>query len=244
MGWFKSNLGSIVGGFAGGILGGPAGASAGASLGGAVDEERAQQSAYKQQKSDALANWNLQNQYNSPVEQMKRLREAGLNPMLVYGSGNVTGNSSGSIDTPVVPVTGGKIGKAFSNVAGKLALAQQGQDLEATRLLNTGHELDNKYKELRLQLLQKKLDNVGINTNNGNSFNSTYQQLREEKMRIAIAQALKNLNKREHRSITDLNTWTDFGNSIGESIAQGHIYLLEHSTPTYNEKEFWDEIFR
>lgn len=42
-----------------------------------------------------LKMWNLQNEYNSPTQQMARLRSAGLNPNLVYGSG-VTGNSSGS----------------------------------------------------------------------------------------------------------------------------------------------------
>lgn len=42
-----------------------------------------------------LQMWNLQNEYNSPTQQMARLRSAGLNPNLVYGSG-VTGNSSGS----------------------------------------------------------------------------------------------------------------------------------------------------
>ena len=39
--------------------------------------------------------WNMQNQYNSPTAQMSRLRQAGLNPNLVHGSG-VTGNSAGS----------------------------------------------------------------------------------------------------------------------------------------------------
>lgn len=34
-----------------------------------------------------LEMWNRANVYNSPVEQMKRLKEAGLNPNLVYGSG-------------------------------------------------------------------------------------------------------------------------------------------------------------
>ena len=42
-----------------------------------------------------LQMWNLQNEYNSPTQQMARLRSAGLNPNLVYGSG-VTGNSTGS----------------------------------------------------------------------------------------------------------------------------------------------------
>ena len=43
-----------------------------------------------------LQMWNLQNEYNSPTQQMARLRTAGLNPNLVYGNG-VTGNSSGSV---------------------------------------------------------------------------------------------------------------------------------------------------
>lgn len=37
----------------------------------------------------------MQNAYNSPASQMQRLQAAGLNPMLVYSSGNVVGNQSG-----------------------------------------------------------------------------------------------------------------------------------------------------
>lgn len=37
--------------------------------------------------------WNLMNQYNSPQEQMRRWKEAGLNPNLMYGQGN-SGNAS------------------------------------------------------------------------------------------------------------------------------------------------------
>lgn len=40
--------------------------------------------------------WNMQNQYNAPYAQMQRLVQAGLNPNMVYGSGSVTGNQSGS----------------------------------------------------------------------------------------------------------------------------------------------------
>ena len=42
-----------------------------------------------------LQMWNLQNEYNSPTQQMARLRTAGLNPNLVYGSGAV-GNTTGN----------------------------------------------------------------------------------------------------------------------------------------------------
>jgi ribosomal protein S20 len=40
-----------------------------------------------------LEMWNLQNEYNSPLNQRKRYEEAGLNPNLMYGQGT-TGNAS------------------------------------------------------------------------------------------------------------------------------------------------------
>lgn len=42
---------------------------------------------YARQRTDALADWNMQNDYNSPAAQMQRLKAAGLNPNLVYGNG-------------------------------------------------------------------------------------------------------------------------------------------------------------
>lgn len=44
----------------------------------------------------ALQAWNMMNDYNNPIKQMERLKAAGLNPLLVYGSGSVTGNTTGS----------------------------------------------------------------------------------------------------------------------------------------------------
>lgn len=41
-----------------------------------------------------LEQWYRENAYNAPDEQMRRLRNAGLNPNLVYGTGTVTGNTT------------------------------------------------------------------------------------------------------------------------------------------------------
>ena len=41
-----------------------------------------------------LEMWNKANEYNSPAAQMQRLKDANLNPNLVYGSGSVAGNTS------------------------------------------------------------------------------------------------------------------------------------------------------
>ncbi|AXH77363.1 MAG: DNA pilot protein [Microviridae sp.] len=43
---------------------------------------------YDRQRADALADYNKNNQYNSPKEQMARFKEAGLNPHLIYGQTN------------------------------------------------------------------------------------------------------------------------------------------------------------
>lgn len=43
---------------------------------------------YAQQRQDALADWNMNNLYNSPAEQMKRYKAAGLNPNLIYNQSN------------------------------------------------------------------------------------------------------------------------------------------------------------
>lgn len=40
-----------------------------------------------QNRAWALEDWNRTSMYNSPAQQMQRLREAGLNPNLVYGNG-------------------------------------------------------------------------------------------------------------------------------------------------------------
>lgn len=54
------------------------------------------------QQQYAVENWNRENNYNKPEEQMKRLKAAGLNPDLVYGNG-ASGLQSGPIAAPTAP---------------------------------------------------------------------------------------------------------------------------------------------
>lgn len=53
------------------------------------------------QRSESLSDFALQNSYNHPSSQMARLREAGLNPNLVYGEGAVANNAGGVRPAPV-----------------------------------------------------------------------------------------------------------------------------------------------
>lgn len=49
-----------------------------------------QEHMYNRQREDSLADWNMQNEYNSPKAQMQRLQDANLNPDLIYGGGGFT----------------------------------------------------------------------------------------------------------------------------------------------------------
>jgi len=44
-----------------------------------------------------LEMWNRGNEYNTPQAQMQRLKKAGLNPNMIYGSGKSTGNTSSQL---------------------------------------------------------------------------------------------------------------------------------------------------
>lgn len=56
--------------------------------------ERFSREMYDKQRGHAVSDWHMQNAYNSPEAQMQRLKEANLNPNLVYGSGSVAQEAS------------------------------------------------------------------------------------------------------------------------------------------------------
>lgn len=103
---------------------------------------------YGKQRNDALADWNMQNEYNSPAAQMLRLREAGLNPNLVYGNGgsvmqSAVMRSSDMTKEQPIPMTGTRLGEAMRNSYDiQLANAQlTNQQLTAE---NLRQDLENK----------------------------------------------------------------------------------------------------
>ena len=55
----------------------------------------------KYQNDRNLQLWNMQNEYNAPKQQMARLKEAGLNPNLVYGNGSAVNVANSPAPTQV-----------------------------------------------------------------------------------------------------------------------------------------------
>lgn len=96
---------------------------------------------YDVQRKDALADWQMQNEYNSPGQQMARLKSAGLNANLVYGSGTVANNATAprNSDYPQPEVTpirfdAGAIASQYYDT--KLRQAQTDNVEAATRVAN------------------------------------------------------------------------------------------------------------
>lgn len=87
---------------------------------------------YERQKEDNIAFWNMQNEYNSPKETMKRLVEAGINPRAQNGTSYA---NSGGINSPNAPMAAAYDYKsplsAFSNLVGLAKQIQEVKILEA-----------------------------------------------------------------------------------------------------------------
>ena len=115
---------------------------------------------YGKQREDALADWARTNEYNSPLQQMARLKEAGLSPHLIYGGGaNSISSPVRSTDVkswnPTAPqIDGGQIVSQYFGVQ------QQQNALEIQKQQIAGLKLDNEYKD---QTLPDRVQTPAIN---------------------------------------------------------------------------------
>lgn len=129
--------------------------------------------------------WNMQNEYNLPSSQMQRLKDAGLNPQLVYGNGSVVGNSSSAPSVPsVIPnqaFTGHKnelapLGDAFGQMAysiSQLETLRSQQDLYRVNAEKSASEKVNQDIKNEIlgnnavaegQMSQARLENIKADT--------------------------------------------------------------------------------
>lgn len=114
------------------------------------------------QQQYAVENWNRENNYNKPEEQMKRLKAAGLNPDLVYGNG-ASGLQSGPIAAPTAPAApmAQTIPMANPIMEGaQAALAiNQAKKADAEGI---GQNIENEYA---LKTLNDRIDQIAIDNN-------------------------------------------------------------------------------
>lgn len=144
-----------------------AGANVATSVGGAMRSLKKNKELAQYQSELAMNNWLTQQAYNTPEAQMARLREAGLNPHLMYGNGNFVNSANQAPETPdVAPVdfvdAGSRIGQSISQGVNSVIQA---------RMINT----DIKYKNVEIT---KMLDDLITSEQN------RLVQLRELKLKV------------------------------------------------------------
>lgn len=97
----------------------------------------------RQQQADQqnIKFWQMQNAYNTPAQQMARLKKAGLNPALIYGSGSTNTGIAGSV-APSKPAPY-NIKNPVPDMLQTMLINEQYKGLQ---LDNEGKQIDNDYR--------------------------------------------------------------------------------------------------
>jgi len=163
-------------------------------------------------------NWQLQNEYNHPKQQMQRLKEAGLNPNLVYGNGAVA--------------TGGQI----SSASGRSPQGQAPQfdlggivsgylDAEAKKV-----QIDNANEVNKNLKTERALKEAQINKTNQDVINNVWDLSRRQGLAPYQLIALKTSIDQQLANIQNTNTRTDLTTSqIGQTKAQTRAIIDQNA---------------
>lgn len=71
----------------------------------AVRAREWQEYMYNKSMKDMRTNWQLEQAYNTPMAQLRRIEQAGMNPLLLYGQGGVSNVATNSIGAGQMPST-------------------------------------------------------------------------------------------------------------------------------------------
>lgn len=101
--------------------------------------------------------WDYQNAYNTPQAQMDRLRAAGLNPRLMYGSGGAATGNAGPIQSAEVP-TQQAATAVLPDFMGKYLSARQAD----AQYQATTQNIESMKKRAALNEVQTSLENLKL----------------------------------------------------------------------------------
>ena len=219
---FFTDLLPTIGTIGGAAFGGPLGAAVGGQLGNSIAQ--GQNNRDSQSANERM--WRLNNEYNTPLNQRKRLREAGYSEALFYGNGTV-GNSSAPatavhrIAPQVNPET---IGSVANSVADLQLKKSQTANIEA----NTQATLAN-IPKTQAETISKILENDF----NKVTFNDRVSKTEQENLMLVKDNAIKVIEL----SNLDEKTKAEIAN-IASKTAEAY-QTIEHSKSNVrkNKKE-------
>lgn len=112
----------------------------------------------KMQNQWNVDQWNRENEYNSPAQQMARYKAAGLNPDLIYGQSNTSSQLSGSLTSgaPSSPQDMSPMARKVSPLAGAFGSIAQSRLLDA-QIRNIDADTEKKKNEATGQGYQNEI---------------------------------------------------------------------------------------
>lgn len=183
------------------------------------------------QQDFALRMWDLNNEYNLPVNQFQRLSDAGINPYFALGDigGSSVPVSSGSSPSAPVDESGQILGQSFDRVAqqlGNVAIAQaQVKNLDSQ---TEGQRINNNYSDLRnalsLQETLSRIANIDKDTKMkdlANQFKSVNFDTLSESLR------LDNSLKKAQTNLFDVTKDYYYSLTQSEDYRRAHIMPME-----------------
>lgn len=184
---------------------------------------------YNRQRADALADYNMQNQYNSPAAQMQRFKDAGLSPHLIYGQTN-TAAPIRSTDAKQVNYVAPTVEPRSLNVLGQYYelrsqeqqlknMAAQGQLIEA-QAVKTKSETD--WRNLQKEFFVETMPYRSESMIQSNLLKSSQQRLTEEKI-TQTQQQVKMIRPQINRIIAETNLAVDRRAQLAQMIENAKV---------------------
>lgn len=196
-----------------------------------------------------LEMWHLQNQYNSPQAQMQRLKEAGLNPHLMYGKGTV-GNAQG-MPTYVAPQQDyrGMQSMVGSMAQSGLGTIAQMQEIENTKvqvgLNRLAQEIAEETKQTKIESQKEELRSKKIANTLAQFQSAHYQELKTEGLLKEKAYAELESIEKQTRQTDYKNLATKYGfDNAGTGIRMIGYYLVQNRVTANNPNGFTDNEIR
>lgn len=131
-------------------------------------DKKYEQQLWERNRKAALDDWQIQTEYDKPINQMARLSEAGLNPNLIYGDATAATGSSPGISqqsNPAPQREGFSISPDIGNRLMQIEMMriqsqnmEASQDLTRAQILKTLTDVDS--TKLKTALLQHTFDDL------------------------------------------------------------------------------------
>lgn len=159
-----------------------------------------QREMFEKQGQRELDYWHMQNQYNLPTEQMNRLKDAGLNPNLVYGTG---------ADAQAAPLKAGGAPSMPSQTVPQLDLGSVVQSALATKQI-----------QANIDRTQAETERIRQGTDIGQFELQAMREIGQSRFTKAMEAKTVNATNQDVRQIREFDTWLQmaFDSSDGTSF--------------------------